>query len=187
MGRGHGHKCKHSIIMARPLECVKNLEMPECLPESSDQPVPEVYLKSFFYFVSLDTKQLQQTLYTSKWVFLPLLLWKYILLMPRTCSKGSPPLNNRHSFALTTSIFQKMMRIVLIVLLMRNINDLANLLLTPRRTLVTGNISRVSWEANRCEENKEVKAPGHFFFLRERSWENMVMNSSEIFLYSIQR
>ena len=69
MGRGHGHKCKHSIIMARPLECVKNLEMPECLPESSDQPVPEVYLKSFFYFVSLDTKQLQQTLYTSKCLY----------------------------------------------------------------------------------------------------------------------
>ena len=84
--------------------------------------------------------------------------------MPRTCSKGSPPLNNRHSFALTTSIFQKMMRIVLIVLLMRNINYWANLLLTPRRTLVTGNISRVSWEAHRCEENKEVKAPGHSFF-----------------------
>ena len=120
-------------------------------------------------------------------VFLSLLLLKYILMMPRTCSKGSPPLNNRHSFALTTSIFQKMMRIVLIVLLMRNINDCPNLLLTPRRTLVTGNISRVSWEGNRCEENKEVKAPGHFFFLRERSWENMVMNSSEIFLYSIQR
>ena len=55
--------------MARPLECVKNLEMPECLPESSDQPVPEVYLKSFFYFVSLDTKQLQQTLYTSKCLY----------------------------------------------------------------------------------------------------------------------